>query len=140
MEPSFSRQFFRKEEKLCSKTAIEKLFNEGNSFYISPIKVLFLSTPTQTSEKVKILISVPKKYIRNAVDRNRIKRLLREAYRKNKYILQNWQHAQSEVSLAFIFTARQPIVYKEIETTVVKILQRLLLQEFPSEIKPDSGR
>lgn len=131
MEPALYRQTFGKKEKLCSKSAIDKLFNEGSSFFISPIKVLMLCSPSQVDEPVKVLITVPKKYLRNAVDRNRIKRLIRESYRKHKSLLANWKKADTEVALAFIYTSKKLISYKETESTIERILQRILQQELP---------
>lgn len=79
--PSFS---FSKNEKLCGEIRIGKLFSEGKAFIVFPLRVVFLKSDEHSGTSVKVMISVPKKKIRKAVDRNRIKRLIREAYRINK--------------------------------------------------------
>jgi len=130
MEQPFSRQTFRKEEKLCSKTAIEKLFLTGKVFYINPIKVLIASSPSREKPVVRVLISVPKKYLRHATDRNRMKRLLREAYRRSKQqLIQQVNLSQRELSIALIYTGKQLLSYEAIETSIINILEKILQQE-----------
>ncbi|SRR5690554_6697550 len=75
---------FTKQEKLKSKTSIDKLFQEGKGIVKFPIKMQYMphSKPTH-----QIAFSVPKRNFKRAVDRNRIKRQLREAYRLNKHII-----------------------------------------------------
>lgn len=75
---------FPKKEKLCGDIRIGKLFSEGNAFIVYPLRIVYKLSAEKSDTPVKVLISVPKKKIRKAVDRNRIKRLIREAYRLNK--------------------------------------------------------
>ncbi len=89
---------FLKEERLCSKTLIEMLFDNGSSFLLFPYRIsyFFYTQPNHTSQiaanqlpkktvcPVQILISVSKKKFKHATDRNRLKRQTREAYRLNK--------------------------------------------------------
>ena len=109
----------RKEERLCSKLLINELFNGGNSssMVAFPLRAVFLirnrnngsanckSAVANASSQVKILVSIPKKCFKHAVKRNRAKRQVREAYRKNKYILLDELQARSnqEILLAFIW-------------------------------------
>ena len=74
----------------------------------------------------QVLISVPKKNISTAIDRNKIKRRIREAYRKNK-ILYNQFLTNNSLQNAFVFhyTEKKIISYKEIETKIILILHRL---------------
>jgi ribonuclease P protein component len=74
---------YPKNEKLKSRKLIEKLFSEGTSITSFPLKLIFL----QTGNHNKTGVSVSKKNFRKAVERNKIKRLLREAFRHNKYLL-----------------------------------------------------
>lgn len=71
---------FGKSEKLKSKKEIDQLFNEGKSVSAYPLKLIY----TQTETNLKVGVSVSKRNFKNAVDRNHIKRLLREGYRLNK--------------------------------------------------------
>ena len=75
---------FNKTEKLKSQKLIEKLFLEGKSVVAYPLRLVFIETTFDDNVKVKAGVSVSKRHFKNAVDRNRIKRLMREAYRLNK--------------------------------------------------------
>ncbi|CDF81268.1 ribonuclease P protein component [Formosa agariphila KMM 3901] len=78
------KQTYGKVEKLKSKIIIEKLFTEGKSVSAYPLRLVYLKTNFEDSVSVKTGVSVSKRNFKLAVDRNRIKRLLREAYRLNK--------------------------------------------------------
>jgi len=75
---------FPKKEKLKSRKLIEKLFLEGKAVTSFPIRLLYLQTDFEDGSKIKTGVSVSKRNFKKAVDRNCIKRLLREAYRLNK--------------------------------------------------------
>lgn len=75
---------FKKEERLCNVKLIEKLFTEGSSFLVYPFRIVWLSEVNTSSYPVQVLISVPKKRFKRSVDRNLIKRRIREVYRLNK--------------------------------------------------------
>jgi ribonuclease P protein component len=75
---------FPKKEKLCGEIRIGKLFSEGRAFIVYPLRIVYQITEENADTPVKVLISIPKKKIRQAVDRNKLKRLIREAYRLNK--------------------------------------------------------
>lgn len=75
---------FPKKEKLKSQKLIEKLFLEGKAVTAFPIRLLYLQTTFEDGSKIKTGVSVSKRNFKKAVDRNHIKRLLREAYRLNK--------------------------------------------------------
>lgn len=75
---------YSKKEKLKSKKLIDQLFSEGQSVSVYPLRLVFLNTTHNDETSVKTGISVSKRNFKTAVDRNRIKRLLREVYRLNK--------------------------------------------------------
>jgi ribonuclease P protein component len=114
---------FTKAERLSSKVAIDKLFETGKSFHNTPFKVFWLETAIGNSP-VQIVISVPKRIYKRAVDRNKVKRLIREAYRKNKDTFYEKLN-NKKISLMFIYTFKLIINYKEMEEKVVQTLQRL---------------
>ena len=93
------RLTFSKGERLCNYHRIQKLFQEGNSLKKYPIKLLYLAVDSQEINN-QVLISVPKRKVRRAVHRNRIKRLIRESYRKQKSLL------SSSYSLAFVYMGK----------------------------------
>ena len=74
---------YSNKEKLKSKKLIEKLFSEGKAVSAFPLRLIYL----KEGETNKVGVSVSKRNFKNAVDRNRVKRLLREAYRHNKKML-----------------------------------------------------
>jgi ribonuclease P protein component len=79
---------FTKGEKLCGVKTISELFSVGRPLNLPPLRIIYRVMPEDTSlEPVRVLISVPKRYFRKAVDRNLIKRRIREAYRQNKPVL-----------------------------------------------------
>ena len=94
---------FTKEERLCSQKQIELLFNNSSSFILYPFRIVWTSqTLADAPYPAEIAISVPKKRFKRAVDRNKIKRLIREAYRKNKGELFYPFLSQQHIKLSFI--------------------------------------
>ncbi len=75
---------FNKEERLCSIKLIDKLFHDGSSFLLYPFRIVWLDDNSESGKTVRVLISVPKKRFKKAVDRNLIKRRIREIYRLQK--------------------------------------------------------
>lgn len=76
---------FPKNKHLCSKLVIDSLFAKGDKFLVYPLRVVYSVSPADYAqedvEPVKVMFVVPKRFYKHAVDRNRYKRLLREAYR-----------------------------------------------------------
>ncbi len=119
---------FKKTERLNSKLLIEMLFADGKSFFIYPFRVKYIICKKDDGLPVQILISVPKKIHKSAVDRNRIKRLTREAYRKNKYILyDNYKVKDNEqLLLSIIYSGKTIASYSDIERKLILILHSLI--------------
>jgi ribonuclease P protein component len=120
-----SRYTFGKKEKLCSKLVIDRLFADGRSFKEYPIRVLYL--PLEKGEvAAQLLISVPKRKFAAAVSRNRIKRLIREAYRLNKTeLIENWQSSGKYFALAFVYIGNDIVEYAELTAIMKRILEKL---------------
>ncbi|HPF52651.1 MAG TPA: ribonuclease P protein component [Draconibacterium sp.] len=116
---------FRKEEKLCSKKIIDRLFQDGNSFLVFPVKVVFLETNLSSTFPVQAGFSVGKKIFKRAVHRNRIKRLMREAYRLNKNDLYQ-KLVNRQLAVFFIFIGKEMADYKTIERSMKKAMQRII--------------
>jgi len=76
-----------KQERLKRKKLIEKLYTEGKSLKVFPLRMMYVQTEHTSNYPAQMGVSVPKRNFKHAVDRNRIKRLMRETYRKNKSIV-----------------------------------------------------
>ncbi|MGV3508728.1 MAG: ribonuclease P protein component [Sphingobacteriaceae bacterium] len=78
---------FKKEERLCSKKLLDKLFHNGSSFLVYPFRVVSIPETLEVNSPAQVVIAVSKRKFKHAVDRNLIKRKVREAYRLNKETL-----------------------------------------------------
>ena len=121
---------FSKAERLCSKKLIERLFGgEGKSFPAFPLRVVYMPlTEEEMAADVSILVSVPKKRFKRAVKRNRVKRQVREVYRRNKHILTEALAAQEgapRMALAFIWLDGKLHPSVEVEQKVKKLLHHI---------------
>lgn len=119
------KQTLGKVEKLKSKILISKLFEEGRSVKSFPLKLVYLPL-TNASVKNQVAFSVPKRSFKLAVDRNYLKRLLREAYRENKHLLKD---EQNNYALMFIYLGRKKASLEELQNSVQKILTKFMQQE-----------
>lgn len=121
-----------KSERIYHRKAIDALFKEGNSHSMSafPLRAVYMLVPTTDSDEkqdkkterpqAKFLISVPKHCFRRAVKRNRIKRLVREAYRHNKGLVAQWP-----LAIAFIWMDRRMPTAATVNRSVVNLLSRI---------------
>jgi ribonuclease P protein component len=124
------RYTFNKNERLCSKKLIERLFAGGNkSFPTFPLRVVYMPLSSEENiADISILISVPKKRFKHAVKRNLVKRQIREAYRQNKHILLDVLKAKEtnfKIILAFIWLDNKIYSTKLVENKVKKLLTHI---------------
>ncbi len=120
---------FTKEERVTGKQRIETLFVQGNSFMVYPFRVVYLKRPRGTLARASILVSVPKKKVRSAVQRNRVKRLAREAYRLNKHLLNPLALREDKgIDIAFIYVIDEMTGYTTVEKGMRKALSTLVVQ------------
>ncbi len=91
------QQTFKKQERLKKRKLIEQLFAEGKSITVFPIKLVYLQIDHQSPYKIQAGVSASKRNFKKAVDRNKLKRLLREVYRKNKYLIYDSEHTKKHI-------------------------------------------
>jgi len=117
---------FSKQERLCGEIRINRMFAGGRSFLQYPFRVVYTFSDEPVNALPRILISVPRKKIRNATDRNRIKRLMREAYRKNKpLLLEATTQIDKNLQFAVVYLADELSAYVLIETKMKLLLLKL---------------
>ena len=118
---------FTKEERLTSKTIIKELFDKGSSFALYPFKILYTTKATAEASSVKVIFTVPKRAFKKAVDRNFIRRRMREAYRLNKQSFYS-QLLPQNLSICFIYIAKEKNEYNFVEKKIKLALQKLILE------------
>lgn len=112
---------FSKDERLHSKKSIKELFDKGSSFFLYPFKVICLDR--EAAAENQVLVSVSKKKLRKAVHRNYIKRRVKEAYRLNKFLLE--EPGATKKLIALVYVSQELMGYHKIEPKVKKILQKI---------------
>lgn len=125
----FLKNTFKKEERLCSKKVIDKLFSEGDSFLVFPLKIVFLNTSIASKYPVQAAFMVGKKRFKKAVHRNRIKRKMHEAYRLNKNNLYN-NLIDKQLAIFVIFIGIEIPEYTQVEAAMKKGIKKLLKKVF----------
>ena len=126
-KPSANKFAFPKEEHLCRKKLIDELFGkQGSSFGVYPLRMVWITSKAPTAAPPQVLISVSKRGFKRAVDRNRLKRLIREAYRLNKYRLVEQPGGHQVALLGIIFTGKEMSPLALVERKLISGLQRLL--------------
>lgn len=120
---------FPKTESLKSKKLIRLLFETGSSEFIYPFKILYHFLETDEKHRAQVLISVGKKKIKTAVERNRIKRLFRESYRINKHpLLEMLEKKEKHLILGFIYVGDSKMEYSTMEHKMKAIIKLLTKQ------------
>ena len=119
------RATFTKQERLVSRKRIDMLFSGSRSVAAYPLRAVYINKVRAGEDALQLLISVPKKRFHHAVDRNRVKRQIREAYRKNKWLIYDALPADKQLLLAFVWLSDRHLPSAEVEHRVVSLLQRV---------------
>ncbi|WP_318310993.1 ribonuclease P protein component [Flagellimonas crocea] len=123
---------FPKKEKLTNKKLFEALFTEGKNLQAFPVKLIYLNTDHKDGASIKVAVVAPKKRFKTAVERNRIKRLLREAYRLNKPLIFN--NIEGNFAFIFLYLGKKTPSFEEVNVAVKKLLEAFLKKEFNEKI------
>lgn len=119
------RKLFPKSERLYLNKDIDRLFGNGQSFISYPLRIVYLSDNGNSfpASGISVLISVPKKRIRHAVYRNRIKRMIREAFRLNKNELSTrCKLNEKYLQIAFMYVCNEVKSFTDMEKAMLKAL------------------
>jgi ribonuclease P protein component len=122
---------FSKKERIVSNKLMETLFEKGDSQAVTafPLKAVYLPIDKpQGGTPAQVLISVPKKRFKHAVDRNRVKRQVREAFRHHKEIIYERIATDKQLLVAFIWLSDRHYVSSEVEQRIVRLLKKIAQQ------------
>ena len=117
----------RKKERMVSRKLIDMLFDgHGQSMVAFPLRVVYMKQErTAYDAPIQILISVPKRHFKHAVDRNHVKRQVREAYRLHKSVLYDALPADQQLSVAFVWLSDSHLPTSKVEERVTSLLKRI---------------
>lgn len=116
---------FYEAERVKGKKRIDALFSKGEAFLTYPFRVSYLLYESENNG-ASVLISIPKKRIKSAVKRNRMKRLTREAYRLNKNLLKlDFLPENYQIDIAFIYVKEELAVFEDVQQAVCKALNKI---------------
>lgn len=124
-----NRYCFGKEEKLCSKQLIEKLYSSPHRELFFPLSIhwQFVEAPEETP-RVQVLVVAPKKKLRHAVDRNRTKRVIRECYRLHKQpLVDSLAHDKKHITLAINYIHTSTPNFHKLSRTMEKLVAKLVV-------------
>ena len=116
--PDFS---LKKSERLCSKKAFEFLFAQGKTVFVHPVKIIFVRQPAEGSGVVQVAFGVSKRNFKRANKRNRVKRLLREAYRHHKLSNKEGENLYAMI----MYISKEIDSYQNIEAGLIKALAKI---------------
>ncbi len=114
------KQTLGKQERLKSKTLIGKLYKEGNSVKKFPLRMVYIQAEHGSNYPAQVGVSVPKRNFKKAVSRNRLKRLLRETYRKQKQTV--YESIEQPYVYMISYIGREEYSYSELEIKMKQLL------------------
>jgi len=130
------RNTLGKQERLKSKKLIEKLYAEGDSVKNFPLRMMYVQTVHTSEFPCQVGVSVAKRNYKLAVDRNRLKRLMRETYRLQKQIVYNNLDRPYVFMISYI--GREEIKYEDLYLKMEKLLT-LFIDKVKVKVKSDES-
>ncbi|REJ82923.1 MAG: ribonuclease P protein component [Bacteroidetes bacterium] len=123
-----TRQTFPRTERLKSRKIIEQLMLDGKTINAPGFKLIWMHTELPESVPVQTAFAVPKKRMRLATDRNRIKRMMREAYRKNKSELCNLHdNLEKQSAILFVYNGNTVPEYRNLEEILIQTVKKFVV-------------
>jgi ribonuclease P protein component len=114
---------FKKEERLYGHAALDNVYNNGKYLQVDSIKIIYIEVP-KSNYPCRIVFSVPKRSFKRAIDRNLIKRRMREVYRNHKHILYNdLNEKQKNIHMYMIYLSKEIIPFDELKDAMLKALK-----------------
>ncbi len=115
---------YTKQEKLKSRKLIKQLFEDGKAISIFPLRLIYLQLEHESSLPIQASVSVSKRNFKLAVDRNRIKRLMREVYRINKPFL--YEHISEKYIFMFIYLGKEEVLCAKLDRKMKDLIHAFL--------------
>jgi len=119
---------FHRSERLKKKLLIDSIFNKkGKSIHAGPILFVYLQASLDSSFPAQAMFSVSKKKFKKAHDRNRLKRLMREAYRLNKHLIyQALEGKKDQYAIAMLYLDKDMADYQTVESSTIKCIHEFI--------------
>lgn len=118
---------YPKNEKLKSRTTIDRMFTEGKSVSKYPLRLVYVPLEKAEDVPLKTGVSVSKKHFKKAHDRNYFKRVLRETYRHHKHIIIN--RLDKPYAFMFFYQTKDRLSFEEINTKTIQLFEKFAAQE-----------
>ena len=119
------RPTFRKHERLTGRLRIQEVVTQGRSIHEAPLKLVGRIMELPTPVSAQVAFAIPKRYMKLAVHRNRMRRLMREAYRLNKARYQDrLKQAGKQCAWLFIYQGKEPLTLAETQVKITRSLDR----------------
>ncbi|GAB5551603.1 MAG: ribonuclease P protein component [Saprospiraceae bacterium] len=126
--PSFT---FKRTERLKSRKTIQKLFSNGNSYAVYPLRLVWIPVEKVEGTSIQFALSVAKKRVPKAAHRNILRRRIRESWRLHKHLLYQQLEGQEQCfAFMVLFTGNKELPYETIEESMKTIIQR-----FPKKMR-----
>lgn len=115
---------FKKEERLYGHAALDNVYNQGKHLQIDSIKIIYIETLKDNSFPCRVVFSVPKRSFKRAVDRNLLKRRMREIYRKYKHTFYNDLNEKAKnIHIYIIYLPKEIISFDKLKENMLKALK-----------------
>jgi len=124
------RNTLNKSERIKSKKLIDELFSNGSSFFLSPLKIIYIQSNKDDNIPCKAAFVVSKRNFKHAVDRNKIKRMLKESFRTQKEeLIKSLIHGNKKLALVIIYSnnkvPQQKVIKEKVKQCLIKLIETL---------------